>query len=68
MYDPEIRRQLRALVDVQLSDDRKARIVDADGTNEYVGGGPNGGSIRSQEAFRDYLRELAEAASGSEGG
>lgn len=58
VYDPEARRQLRALVDLQLADDRKARIVDQAGTNAYVGGGPRGGSVRSQEAFRDFLLTL----------
>jgi polyphosphate kinase len=58
VYDPEIRRQLRALVELQLADDRKARIIDGEGHNRYVGGGPGAGSVRSQEAFRDFVAAL----------
>ena len=79
VLDPEIRRQLGALLELQLADDRKARIVEAGGHNRYAGGGPVAGTVRAQEAFRDWLAALtpesesesesevqAEAGAGSE--
>ena len=58
VYDPEIKRQLRRLLDLELADNTKARWIDASGANTYVGaeGAP---PVRSQEAFRDFLAELA---------
>ena len=58
VYDPEIRRQLKTVVGLQLADDRKARVVDGEGHNRFVGGAPGSGTVRSQEAFRDFLSEL----------
>lgn len=59
VYDPEIRRQLGRVLEIQLADDVKARRIDAVGTNDYVRG--NGAaSVRAQEAFRDYLAGLLE--------
>ncbi|MCH7532799.1 MAG: polyphosphate kinase 1 [Gemmatimonadetes bacterium] len=58
VYDPEIKRQLRRLLDLELADNTKARWIDASGANVYVqaDGKPR---VRSQEAFRDFLAELA---------
>ncbi len=61
IYDSEVRGELRALLDLQLADDRKARLLDPDGGNAYVGGGPEGGTVRAQEAFRGFLGTLRPA-------
>jgi polyphosphate kinase len=58
VYDAEIKRQLRALVDLQLADDRKARVIDPNGENRYISANPEGRSLRSQEAFRDFVASL----------
>jgi len=58
VYDPLIREQLQRMIEIQLSDNTKARIVDVDGTNAYVRDG-DGPRVRAQEAFREYLAGLA---------
>ena len=56
VYDPEIRRQIRTLLDLQLADNVKARVIDATQSNQYV---PRAGeAVRSQQAFRDFLGTL----------
>lgn len=59
VYDPEARRQLKALVDIQLEDTAKARVIDAQGLNQYVPGDRTG--VRSQQAFRDFVAALASS-------
>jgi polyphosphate kinase len=59
VYDPEARRQLRALVDFQLADNLKARVIEADGTNAYVVACAGEPEVRSQDAFRNFVAELA---------
>lgn len=59
VYDEEIRRQLRALVDIQLADNRKARVIDGDGLNAYVPS--EGDPVRAQEAFRSFVAGLNQA-------
>ena len=56
VYDPEVKRQLDALLDLQLADNRKARSVEPDGTNPYLRNG--GQPVRAQEAFREFLAAL----------
>jgi len=56
VYDPEVKQQLRTLIDIQLSDNQKARSVQADGTNPYLR--DDRAPMRSQEAFREYLAGL----------
>lgn len=58
VYDPDVRAQLQRLINIQLADNRKARAIDADGVNPYVGGGADP-PVRSQEAFREYLAGLS---------
>jgi len=57
VYDPEVRRQLQRLIDLQLADNRKARTIDASGSNPYAAD-PGGTPVRSQEAFRDFVAAL----------
>ncbi|HET9949521.1 MAG TPA: polyphosphate kinase 1 [Longimicrobiales bacterium] len=57
VYHPEVRRQLRAVLDLQLADDCKARLLDAAGENPYAPA-KDGGRVRAQEAFRDFVAGL----------
>jgi polyphosphate kinase len=57
VYDAGIRDQLRRLLELQLADNRKARIIDEAGDNAYTRGGVT--AVRSQHAFREFLRERA---------
>ena len=58
--DPAIRTQLQRVLEIQLADNTKARMIDEAGTNTYLRG--NGTApVRAQEAFRDYLASLVEA-------
>jgi polyphosphate kinase len=58
IYDPEIKRQLERSLELQLADNTKARVIDAQGTNAYARDG-DGPAVRAQEAFRDFLADLA---------
>lgn len=58
VYDPEVKRQLEALLQIQLADNQKARLVDPEGTNPYLRNGAD--PVRSQEAFRNFLADLVE--------
>jgi polyphosphate kinase len=57
VYDAEIKRQLARSLELQLADNTKARVIDAEGSNAYARGGTT--PVRAQEAFRDFLAELA---------
>ena len=56
VYDAEIRAQLQRVLDLQLADNLKARVLDAEGLNPYVAS--EGAPIRAQETFREYLAGL----------
>ncbi|MEX2048131.1 MAG: polyphosphate kinase 1 [Gemmatimonadota bacterium] len=66
VYDPEVRRQLRTLLDLQLADNCKARSVEPDGTNPYLR--TDGKPVRAQEAFREFLSALTAGDDRSPGG
>jgi polyphosphate kinase len=57
IYDKTVQREIRALIDLQLKDNVKARIIDAVQENDYV---PSDGSrkIRSQVEIYDYYQNL----------
>jgi polyphosphate kinase len=59
LYDAEVRRQVRTLVDLQLADNTSARMIDARGSNLYV---PRAADppVRAQQAARDFVTRLAE--------
>ncbi len=52
VYDPDVRAQLTKVLELQLADDTRARLVTSDGTNPYAG---TTREVRAQEAFREYL-------------
>ncbi len=56
VYDPEVKRQLTRLIDIQLSDNQKARSIAPDGSNPYLRNDEE--PLRSQAAFRDFLAAL----------
>ena len=56
VYDQEIRRQLRTLLELQLADNTKARLIEATQGNRYVR--RVGAPVRAQRSFRDFLRTL----------
>jgi polyphosphate kinase len=58
LYDPEVRRQVREAVDIQLADNCKARVVDARLRNAYASG--SGEVVRAQAATRAAVRRLLE--------
>jgi polyphosphate kinase len=53
IYDAELRRELRALLDLQLADNVKARRIDSDNSNEYIRS--DGPPVRAQRDFYRYL-------------
>lgn len=55
VYDPEVRRQLRAFIDIQLADNVRARVVDGTGNNSYVSHDGGSAPVRAQEDFRDFV-------------
>jgi polyphosphate kinase len=57
VYDPDIKAQLNQLIDFQLADNAKARVIDEGGENSYARNSEP--PLRSQEAYRDFLVELA---------
>jgi polyphosphate kinase len=53
LYDPEIRKQVRAILDLHLADNMRARLLDARQSNPYVRDG--GTPVRAQEATRRMI-------------
>ncbi|MDQ3073394.1 MAG: polyphosphate kinase 1, partial [Bacteroidota bacterium] len=63
VLDADMRSELKAFLDLQWADNTKARVFDAEQTNQYR---ENTGLpvARAQEDFYDYLKEMAEKARG----
>src|SRR5205085_293483 len=59
--DPEILQELKEILDIQLSDNVKARILDDDLSNQYVPVEPGDKKIRSQMEIYKYLLQKATA-------
>ena len=57
IYDQEIFEELKHILDLQLSDTVKARIIDTEESNAYVTQSPGDESIRSQYAIHEYLQQ-----------
>ena len=55
VFDKDHHKTIRDLIDIQISDNVKARIIDADQKNEYVTN--NNKKIQSQLATYDYFKE-----------
>lgn len=56
IYSPEIRTELKELLRIQLRDNRKARILDADLSNTYNNQN-NGTQYRAQVDYHNYIRK-----------
>ena len=57
VYDERLKQRILDILDLQLSDTCKARVIDAEQQNEYVKRG-NRRKIRSQVAIYDYLKRI----------
>ncbi|WP_323937846.1 polyphosphate kinase 1 [Aeromonas hydrophila] len=57
IYDERLKQRILDILELQLSDTCKARVIDADQQNEYVKRG-NRRKIRSQVAIYDYLKRI----------
>jgi polyphosphate kinase len=58
VYDPAIRKQLRTLIDMQLKDNVKARILDPERKNQHRK--TRGPKVDSQLAMYDYYKGLLD--------
>lgn len=58
IYDPRLRRELIDLLDIQWSDNRKARIINAEQDDRYRQPKPGERLIRSQVAYYEYMSKL----------
>ncbi len=56
IYDKDIAAEFKDILELQLNDNMKARILDDAETNEYIKVGPNEKSIRSQYEIYSYLK------------
>jgi polyphosphate kinase len=54
IYDENIKEELRTIIDIQLRDNTKARLIDSDFDNKFVRN--NGQPIRAQYAIYEYLK------------
>jgi polyphosphate kinase len=57
IYDKDIAAEFKDILELQLNDNVKARILDDAETNEYVQAAPNEKAIRSQYEIYCYLKE-----------
>jgi polyphosphate kinase len=56
IYDESCRQQIKDIVNIQLRDNTKARIIDHDFDNKYVQRVPGSPEIRAQYSTYDYLK------------
>lgn len=56
IYDKEIRKQLKDIINIQLSGNTKVRILDSTLSNEYVKAKPGEKKIRVQDEVYNYLK------------
>ncbi|MFM4995038.1 polyphosphate kinase 1 [Aeromonas sanarellii] len=57
IYDERLKQRILDILELQLGDTCKARVIDADQRNEYVKRG-NRRKVRSQVAIYDYLKRI----------
>jgi len=56
IYDTDLFQELKDILNIQLKDNRKARIQDEAETNAYITGRTGEPAVRSQYAIYDYLK------------
>ncbi|WP_031428679.1 polyphosphate kinase 1 [Flavimarina sp. Hel_I_48] len=57
IYDTDLFEELKDILNIQLQDNRKARIQDQEETNTYISERVGEPAVRSQYAIYDYLKE-----------
>ena len=57
IYDEELKQQIIDIIDIQLKDTLKARVIDIDQKNRYVKRG-NRRKLRSQVEIYNFLKAL----------
>lgn len=57
IYDNALKKRIIDIIDIQLSDNTKARVVNAEQDNKYVQCGKKS-AVRSQLAIYDYLKDI----------
>jgi polyphosphate kinase len=57
IYDPQVREELEHFLHLQLSDNTKARTLDPDQMNSYVGRRAGEPRVEAQEGFYRWLEE-----------
>lgn len=60
IYDKEVRRQIKDIINIQLSGNTKVRILDANLENHYVKAKPGEKKIRVQDEIYNYLKNKNE--------
>jgi len=61
VYDPEIQAELKTMLEIQLNDNSKARILDPKMENRYNRGDSNN-TYRAQEDYYKYIKEITKHA------
>ncbi len=62
IYDPDVRQELDHFLHLQISDNTKARVLDMDQENHYVGRRAGEPRVEAQEGFYRWLEARAEEA------
>ena len=60
IYSKEIRQQIRHIIDLQLADNQKARVIDEKQTNQFRDQGSKQDVLRAQIATYRYLESMLE--------
>jgi polyphosphate kinase len=61
IQDDPIRKQLLAILDIQWSDNMKARALSQERLNEYIQPGKDEAPVRSQIALYEFFKQFAES-------
>ena len=64
IYDQEVYHELRQIINIQLQDNTKARLINSKQNNPYRKKGRQVSQVRAQEAIYAMLRQKTEAGSG----
>jgi polyphosphate kinase len=62
IYSPEIRKQIKDIIEIQLSGNTKLRIIDRKQTNTYKKAKPGEKKVRVQDEVYNYLKKEKEAS------
>ena len=56
IYDMDIKEELKQILEIQLAENEKARVLDNEQVNQYVPRGPREKHTRSQVEIYKYLK------------